>query len=416
MSERRVVVTGMSALTPIGIGLEQSWQAMLAGRSGVATISQFDASAFPCSIAAEVKDFRIDQYFSAKDAKKMDRFMQLGIAAGIYAFKDAGFNAKQLLPSEAEKVGVYIGSGIGGINTIESTTHLYRAKGFRRISPFYIPMTITNMISGNLSILLGLTGPNLSMVTACSAGTHAIGEAGRLIEYGDADVMITGGAEAPISPTSVAGFSAARVLSRRNKSPEIASRPWDTGRDGFIMGEGAGVLVLEEYEHAKKRDARIYAELSGFGMSGDAYHITSPSPNGEGAARCINNALKNAGISPEKVQYLNAHGTSTQLGDIAETRAVKHSFGDHAYRLMISSNKSMIGHLLGAAGGVEAVMTVMSIYDQAVPPTINLENPDPECNLDYVPKEARQQKIDVALSNSFGFGGTNGTLVFSKIA
>ncbi len=342
----------------------------------------------------------------------MDRFMLLGMACGLEAFADSGI---QVCEANADRIGVYIGSGIGGINTIETTTDLYQARGVRRVSPFYIPMTITNMISGNLSIRLGLKGPNLSMVTACSTGTHAIGEASRLIEYGDADVMVAGGAEAPLSPTSLAGFCSARALSRRNDDPATASRPWDTGRDGFVMGEGAGVLVLEEYRHAKQRGARIYAELSGFGMSGDAYHITSPSPGGEGAARCMINALKNSGRNPDQVRYLNAHGTSTPQGDIAETLAVKSAFGDHAGKLMISSNKSMIGHLLGAAGGVEAAMTVMAIYEGAIPPTINLYDQDPECDLDYVPNEARQEGAEVALSNSFGFGGTNGTLVFSRI-
>lgn len=342
----------------------------------------------------------------------MDRFMQLGMACGIEAWNDSGLEVNE---SNTDKMGVYIGSGIGGINTIETTTELYQKKGIRRISPFYIPMTITNMISGNLSIMLNLKGPNLSMVTACSTGTHAIGEASRLIEYGDADVMIAGGAEAPISPTSLAGFSSARALSRRNDSPETASRPWDVGRDGFVMGEGAGIMVLEELEHAKARGARIYAELSGFGMSGDAYHMTSPSPGGEGAARCMTNALRNSGKDISDVGYLNAHGTSTPQGDIAETMAVKLTFGDHAKNLQISSNKSMIGHLLGAAGGVEAVMTAMTVYSQSIPPTINLNEQDPECDLDYVPNEARQGHVKLALSNSFGFGGTNGTLVFNRI-
>ncbi len=412
MNNRRVVITGMGAITPVGTGLKASWQAMLNGENGIAHVTHFDASSYPCSFAGEVKGFDPTGFISEKDARKMDRFMQLGVACGAEAFTDSGI---QVCETNADRIGVYIGSGIGGISTIESTTDLYRAKGIRRISPFYIPMTIINMISGNLSIRFGLRGPNLSMVTACSTGTHAIGEASRLIEYGDADVMVAGGAEAPISPTSLAGFSSARALSRRNDDPATASRPWDTGRDGFVMGEGAGVLVLEEYRHAKQRGARIYAELSGFGMSGDAYHMTSPSPGGEGATRCMVNALKNSGKNPDQVHYLNAHGTSTPQGDIAETLAVKSTFGDHAGNLMISSNKSMIGHLLGAAGGVEAIMTAMSIYEGAIPPTINLNDQDPECDLDFVPNEARQKNIDVALSNSFGFGGTNGTLVFSRI-
>ena len=402
----------MGVISPIGIGLSKTWQAMLCGKNGISRITQFDASSFPCSFAGEISGFDPSEYFSGKTARKMDRFMQLGMACGIEAIEDSGVEVND---ENGCRIGVYIGSGIGGVNTIESTTMLYQERGSRRISPFYIPMTITNMISGNLSILYGLKGPNLSMVTACTTGTHAIGEAGRLVEYGDADVMIAGGAEAPISPTSLAGFSAARALSRRNDDPETASRPWDTGRDGFVMGEGAGIMVLEEYEHAKSRGARIYCELSGFGMSGDAHHITSPSPGGEGAARCMDNALHNAGISKDRVDYVNAHGTSTPQGDIAETMALKQSFADHARKLAISSNKSMIGHLLGAAGGVEAVMTAMSIFHGVIPPTINLIEQDEECDLDYVPNESRERKIDVALSNSFGFGGTNGTLVFARI-
>jgi len=412
MRNRRVVVTGMGAITPVGTGLEKSWKAMLDGQNGIAAVTYFDAVDYPCNFAGEANDFDSSQFFPEKEARKMDRFMQLGMACGIEAWNDSGLEVNE---SNTDKMGVYIGSGIGGINTIETTTELYQKKGIRRISPFYIPMTITNMISGNLSIMLNLKGPNLSMVTACSTGTHAIGEASRLIEYGDADVMIAGGAEAPISPTSLAGFSSARALSRRNDSPETASRPWDVGRDGFVMGEGAGIMVLEELEHAKARGARIYAELSGFGMSGDAYHMTSPSPGGEGAARCMTNALRNSGKDISDVGYLNAHGTSTPQGDIAETMAVKLTFGDHAKNLQISSNKSMIGHLLGAAGGVEAVMTAMTVYSQSIPPTINLNEQDPECDLDYVPNEARQGHVKLALSNSFGFGGTNGTLVFNRI-
>ena len=342
----------------------------------------------------------------------MDRFMQLGIAAGVEAFDDSGLEVTE---ANAHMIGVYIGSGIGGVNTIEATTRMSMEKGPKRVSPFYIPMTIINMISGNLSIMRGLKGPNLSMVTACSTGAHAIGEASRLIEYGDADVMVAGGAEAPISLTSVAGFSAARALSQRNDDPASASRPWDIGRDGFVMGEGAGVMVLEEYQFARKRGARIYAELSGFGMSGDAHHITSPSPAGEGASRCMNNALRNAGLNPEQIDYVNAHGTSTLQGDIAETLALKLTFGAHADKLAISSNKSMIGHLLGAAGGVEAVMTAMSIHHRVIPPTINLVEQDPQCDLDFVPNQARELKVGVAMSNSFGFGGTNGTLVFNAV-
>ena len=402
-------------ITPVGVDLDTSWSAMVKGQSGISRISQFDVSNAATSIAGEIEGFEPGRYMPEREARRMDRFMQLGIASGLDAFKDSGLDAESLTDAQAEKIGVYMGSGIGGITAIENNTLLYEQKGARKISPFYIPTTIINMISGNVSIMLGLKGPNLSMVTACSTGTHAIGEASRLIEYGDADVMIAGGAEAPISPTAIAGFGAARALSKQHDEPEKASRPWDTGRDGFVMGEGAGALVLEEYEHAKKRGARIYAELSGFGMSSDAYHITSPSPGGEGAARCMLNALRNASIATDTVDYLNAHGTSTGLGDIAETKAVKQAFGDRAYELAVSSNKSMIGHLLGAAGGVEAVMTALSIYHKTIPPTINLDDPDPECDLDYVPYEAREKDIRVALSNSFGFGGTNGTLVFNRI-
>lgn len=412
MKTRRVVVTGMSMISPVGAHLESTWQSMLAGRSGVGPITSFDASELSARIAGEVTDFDITSYLSAKEARRMDRFMQFGVAAGMDAFKDSGLEVTE---ANAPMIGVYIGSGIGGVNTIESTTNLFAEKGPKRVSPFYIPMTIINMISGNLSIMYGLQGPNLSIGTACSTATHSIGDAARLIEYGDADVMVAGGAEAPISPTSVAGFSAARALSLRNDDPAAASRPWDTGRDGFIMSEGAGVMVLEEYEHAKKRGARIYAELSGFGMSGDAHHITSPAPGGEGASRCMQNALRNAGVNLDQVDYVNAHGTSTPLGDVAETMAMKDTFGAHAKKLAISSNKSMTGHLLGAAGGVEAVMTALSIYHKVIPPTINLENPDPQCDLDFVPGQARDAKINVAISNSFGFGGTNGTLVFNSI-
>ena len=412
MSKRRVVVTGMGVVSPVGTSLQSTWASMLAGRSGVGAITCFDAGELSCRIAAEAADFDPTVCQSARDARRMDRFMQLGIAAGVEAFDDSGLEVTE---ANAPMIGVYIGSGIGGVNTIEATTRMSMEKGPRRVSPFYIPMTIINMISGNLSIMRGLKGPNLSMVTACSTGAHAIGEASRLIEYGDADVMVAGGAEAPISLTSVAGFSAARALSQRNDDPASASRPWDIGRDGFVMGEGAGVMVLEEYQHARKRGARVYAELSGFGMSGDAHHITSPSPAGEGASRCMNNALRNAGINPEQIDYVNAHGTSTMQGDIAETLALKLTFGAHADKLAISSNKSMIGHLLGAAGGVEAVMTAMSIHHRVIPPTINLVEQDPQCDLDFVPNQARELKVGVAMSNSFGFGGTNGTLVFNAV-
>lgn len=409
---RRVVVTGMSAITPIGIGLHESWQAMLRGVNGIQSITQFNAEGYPCSIAGEVSDFDPTLQISVKEARKMDRFMQFGIVCGMQAIADSGL---EITDDQADRAGVNIGSGIGGIKTIENTAGQFHDNRSKRVSPFYIPMTIINMISGNLSIICGLRGPNLCSVTACSTGTHAIGEASRLIEYGDADIMVAGGAEAPITPTSLAGFASARALSTRNSDPAHASRPWDRDRDGFVIGEGAGVMVLEEYEHARARDARIYAELLGFGMSGDAYHMTGPSPGGEGASKCMDNALRNAALNAEDVDYLNAHGTSTPLGDVAETKAIKRSFGKRCKKVAISSNKSMIGHTLGAAGGIEAVMTAMSIYNQAVPPTINLENPDAECDLDFVPDEARSLKIRAALSNSFGFGGTNGTLVFARI-
>ncbi len=411
MNKRRVVVTGLGAVSPLGIGVEATWSAMLEGRSGLAPITLFDAAAYPSAIAGEVKGFDATAFIPAKEAKKMDRFIQLGLAAGIEALRDSGLEVSE---ANAERVGVYVGAGIGGVETIEQTTQVLLSKGHRRISPFYIPMSIINMVAGNLSIMFGLKGPNLSVVTACTTGTHAIGEASRLIEYGDADVMVAGGAEAAVTPTSVAGFGNARALSRRNHEPERASRPWDRGRDGFVLGEGAGVLVLEELEHAKTRGARIYAELAGFGMSGDAHHMTMPAPGGDGASRCMNSAMRNGQVDPEEVNYINAHGTSTPLGDIAETLAIKRSFGDHARRLAVSSNKSMIGHLLGAAGGVEAVATVLSIHHGVVPATINLDDPDPECDLDYVPHTAREMGIEVALTNSFGFGGTNGTLALRR--
>ncbi|MDX5151153.1 MAG: beta-ketoacyl-ACP synthase II [Acidiferrobacterales bacterium] len=412
MSKRRVVITGIGILSPVGIGLEQNWTNILAGNSGIRTISLFDATGYPSMVAGEVPDFDVTQYLSPKEAKKMDRFIQLGMAAGIEAVNDSGL---EITDTNADRIGVHIGSGIGGIGTIENTTKTVLEKGPRRVSPFYVPSAIINMISGNLSIMFNMKGPNLSMVTACSTATHAIGDAGRLIEYGDADVMVAGGAEAPITPTAVAGFGNAKALTGRNDDPAGASRPWDLGRDGFIIGEGAGVVVLEEYEHARARGAKIYAELAGFGLSGDAYHMTSPSEGGEGAARCMNNALRNAGINVDEVDYVNAHGTSTPLGDIAETKAVKNTFGDKAGSIAVSSTKSMTGHLLGAAGGIEAIYTAMAIKHQVAPPTINLDNPDPECDLDYVPNTAREMKIDIAMSNSFGFGGTNGTLVLRRV-
>ena len=411
MKQRRVVITGLGIVSPLGIGLDLNWRNILAGKSGIGPITHFDASGFPCTIAGEVKDFDPTHYLSEKEARKMDRFMQLGMAAGIEAFKDSGL---QVTDANSERIGVHIGSGIGGLQTIENGTRTFIEKGQRRISPFYIPMTIINMVSGNLSILFGLKGPNLAMVTACATATHAIGDAGRIIEYGDADVMVAGGTEAAVTPTGVAGFGNAKALSTRNDDPATASRPWDKDRDGFVLGEGAGVVVLEEYEHAKQRGARIYCELTGFGMSGDAYHMTSPSEGGEGAARCMRAALRNAGLNADQIQYINAHGTSTPQGDKVETLAVKSVFGDHAYKLAMSSTKSMTGHLLGAAGGIEAIYTALALHHQIAPPTINIITPDPDCDLDYVPTVPRPMDIDAALSNSFGFGGTNGTLVLRR--
>lgn len=413
MSKRRVVVTGLGVISPLGIGIEHNWRDIVAGKSGIGPITRFDPQGVASKIAGEVTGFDISAYLDAKEARRMDRFIQLGVAAGIEAMKDSGLD---VAAANADRIGVHVGSGIGGVETIENTTTLLHAKGPRRVSPFYVPMAIINMISGNLSIIYGLRGPNLSTVTACATATHSIGEAARLIEYGDADVMLSGGAEASITPTAVAGFSNARALSSRNDHPQAASRPWDADRDGFVVGEGAGIVVLEELENAKARGARIYAELAGFGMSGDAYHITGPQPDGSGAALCMNNCLRNAGLDSSDVDYINAHGTSTQLGDLAETVAIKRTFEAHAAKLAISSTKSMIGHLLGAAGGVEAALTVLSLYHQVAPPTINLDAQDPQCDLDYVPNQAREMEMGVALSNSFGFGGTNGTLAFKRFA
>lgn len=411
MSKRRVVVTGLGINSPVGVTLKENWENITNGVSGISKIDLFDAQDYPCTVAGQVKNFDAGNYMPAKEARKMDRFMQFGLAASLDAFKDSGLEVTE---QNAERIGVYMGSGIGGVSTIEHATNTINNRGVRRVSPFFVPSAIINMISGHLSIMLGLKGPNLAMVTACTTATHAIGDAGRLIEYGDADVMIAGGAEAAITPTAIAGFGNAKALSSRDVDPELASCPWDDARDGFVMGEGSGVVVLEEYEHAKARGARIYAELTGFGMSGDAHHMTSPSPGGEGAARCMVNAMKHAGVNPDEVQHLNAHGTSTPLGDAAETQATKTAFGDHATNIAISSTKSMVGHLLGAAGGVEAVYTIMALYTQIAPPTINLHNPSPDCDLDYVPNTAREMRIDNALTNSFGFGGTNGTLALKR--
>ena len=412
MSRRKVVITGLGIISPVGNTIEQAWQNILAGRSGIGKITRFDTSTFSTQIAGEVKDFDVSKYIPLKDARRMDTFIHYGMAAGIEAIKDAGLEAR---PPYAERIGISIGSGIGGLPMIENTRDEFNASGIRKVSPFFVPGSIINMISGNLSIMYGYKGPNIALVSACATGNHSIGDAARLIEYGDADIMIAGGAESTVSPLGVGGFCAARALSTRNDDPQTASRPWDKDRDGFVLAEGAGVLVLEEYEHAKARGARIYAELAGFGMSADANHMTAPCEDGEGAARSMTNAMRNAGVNPQDVSYLNAHGTSTPLGDKAETVAVKRAFGDHAKKLVVNSTKSMTGHLLGAAGGVESVFSTLAIYHQVSPPTINIFNQDEACDLDYCANQARQMKIDVALSNSFGFGGTNATLVFRKI-
>ncbi|HUX23785.1 MAG TPA: beta-ketoacyl-ACP synthase II [Burkholderiales bacterium] len=412
MSRRRVVITGLGIISPVGNTIAEAWASVLAGRSGIARVSRFDASRLPCQIAGEVKDFDLSRYLDRKEARHMDTFIHFGMAAGIQAIQDSGI---QVTPENAERIGVNIGSGMGGLPMIEHTQRELLAGGPRKISPFFIPSTIINMISGDLSIKYGLKGPNLAMVTACTTATHCIGESGRLIEYGDCDVMVAGGAEAVVTELAMGGFAQARALSTRNDDPAGASRPWDRDRDGFVLGEGAGVLVLEEYEHAKARGAKIYAELSGYGMSGDAFHMTAPREDGEGAARCMNSALRNARVNPDQVDYINAHGTSTPLGDLAETTAVKRSLGAHAKKAAVSSTKSMTGHLLGAAGGVEAVFSALAVHHQVAPPTTNMFNQDPQCDLDYVPNSARRMKIDVALSNSFGFGGTNGTLVFGRV-
>jgi len=412
VSRRRVVVTGIGIVSPIGNNAAENWESIRAGRSGITRITRFDASSMACQIAGEVKGFDPTQFISAKDVRRMDTFIHYGLAAGIEAVKDAGLDTP--LP-DPTRIGVNIGAGIGGLPLIQDTRDALLEGGPRKVSPFFIPGSIINMISGNLSIQFGFKGPNLAMVTACTTATHCIGESGRIIEYGDADVMVAGGAEAAICALGIAGFAAARALSTRNDDPATASRPWDVGRDGFVMGEGAGVLVLEAYEHAKARGARIYCELAGYGMSGDAHHITAPCEDGEGASRCMVNALRNASANVDEVDYINAHGTSTPLGDIAEQIAVKRALGEHAYKVAVSSTKSMIGHLLGAAGGVEAVYSVLAVHHQVAPPTINLHEQDPQCDLDFVPNVARDMKIGLALSNSFGFGGTNGTLAFRRL-
>jgi 3-oxoacyl-[acyl-carrier-protein] synthase II len=411
LSRRKVAITGLGIVSPVGNAIGEAWANIVAGKSGIGPITRFDAEKFNCRIAGEVNGFDVNAYLPPKEARRMDVFIHYGMAAGMQAIEDAGL---EVTPENAERIGVNIGSGIGGLPMIEATHNEYLAGGPRKISPFFIPSTIINMISGNLSIKFGLKGPNLAIVTACTTAAHCIGDSGRLIEYGDADVMIAGGSESCITPLTLGGFASARALSTRNDDPATASRPWDKHRDGFVLGEGAGIVVLEELEFARKRGARIYALLEGFGMSGDAFHMTSPSEDGEGAARCMVNAMRNAGLNPEQIEYVNAHGTSTPAGDLAETMALKRAFGDHAKKTAVSSTKSMTGHLLGAAGGVEAVFSALAVYHQIAPPTINLLNQDPACDLDYVPNVAREMKITHALSNSFGFGGTNGTLVFGR--
>ena len=412
MSNRRVVVTGLGAITPLGNTVADTWKNLLAGVSGAAMVDSFDTEGYSTRFSASVKGFDVADYMSAKDARKMDTFIHFGIAAGLQALDDAGLSGDNYNP---ERIGVAIGSGIGGLPNIETQHANLLKSGPRKISPFFVPSTIINMIAGNLSIMRGLQGPNICITTACTTGTHNIGEAVRLIKYGDADAMVCGGAEMATCPLGLAGFGAARALSTRNDDPQAASRPWDKDRDGFVLGDGAGVLVLEEYEMAKARGANIYCELSGYGMSGDAFHMTQPAENGDGARRCMQSAVSDAGLNPQDISYINAHGTSTLVGDVAETNAIKTLFGDHAKQLAVSSTKSMTGHLLGAAGGIEAVFSVKALQEQSVPPTINLHDPDPACDLDYVPHEARAIPVKHALSNSFGFGGTNATLIFSQL-
>ena len=410
MKKRRVVVTGLGLITPVGIGVKESWKNILNGVSGITNITKFDASNFKSQVAGEVKSFHPDIHLNPKDSKRMDTFIQFGLVAGIEAIKDSGLEVTE---ENAERIGVSIGSGIGGINLIETTSDNFDQGGPRKVSPFFVPGTIINMISGNLSIMYGLKGPNISIVTACTTGTHSIGDASRMIEYGDADVMIAGGSEAAITELTVAGFSAAKALSQRNDDPKTASRPWDKDRDGFVIGEGAGVMVIEEYEHAMKRGAKIYCELSGYGMSADAYHITAPSI--DGPKRSMLNAINNAGINLDEVGYINAHGTSTPLGDLNEVNAIKETFNKHAYDLVVNSTKSMTGHLLGGAGGIESVFTALAIHHQISPPTINIINQDAECDLDFAANEAKEINIQAALKNNFGFGGTNGSLIFKRI-
>ncbi len=412
MSRRRVVITGIGAITPLGNSVEETWKGLCEGKSGIAPLTHFDASAFTTRFGGSIRDFDVTQYIPVKEARRLDQFLHYGIAAGIQAVRDAGLQEAGYDPL---RIGVAVGSGIGGITSIEDALHTIDSVGPRRISPFFVPGSIINMVSGTLSIMFNFQGPNLAITTACTTGTHNIGIAARMIAYGDADAMVVGGAEMATSPVGLGGFCAARALSTRNDDPQHASRPWDKDRDGFVLSDGAGLLVLEEYEAARKRGAKIYAELAGFGMSGDAHHITSPSEDGRGAAACMQNALRDAGIGPGDVQYINAHGTSTPAGDLAETLAVRRVFGMHADKVAVSSTKSMVGHLLGASGAVEAIFSVLTLRDQVAPPTINLVEPGPGCDLDYVPNVARKMPMQVVISNSFGFGGTNGSLVFKRI-
>ncbi len=413
MSGRRVVVTGLGIVSPVGSQVDTAWENIREGRSGIRGIEGYDASAFGVRIGGEVRDFDVENYLSGKDARKMDPFIHYGIGASIDAVRDSGIEVTE---ENAERIGVAVGSGIGGIYSIEKMNNIFTEGGPRRISPFFIPSAIINMISGHLSILLGLKGPNIATVTACTTGTHAIGQSARMIAYGDADIMVAGGAEYAATPLGLGGFAAARALSARNDDPERASRPWDRERDGFVLSDGAGVMVLEEYEHARRRGANLYAEVRGFGMSGDAHHMTQPPEGGDGARRCMINAMRDAGLNPEQVDYVNAHGTSTAAGDRAETEAIRGAFGAHAERLAVSSTKSMTGHMLGAAGGVEAVFSVLALRDQVIPPTINPDDPDDGLDLDYVPHTARDAKLETVLSNSFGFGGTNGTVIFRRLS
>ncbi len=412
MSKRRVVVTGLGIVSPLGNDLASSWDGIVHGRSGIGPVTHFDTTGFTTTIAGEIRNFDPTAWITPKDVKKMDPFIHYGVAASLMALRDSGLEVTE---ANAERIGAIIGSGIGGILGIEEQSIRYHEGGARKISPFYIPSTIINMLPGQVTLLTGIKGPNFSAVSACASSNHSIGTAMRLIQHGDADAMIVGGAERGSSPTSIGGFCSMKAMSTRNDDPTRASRPWDKDRDGFVLGDGAGILVIEEYEHAKARGARIYCELAGFGASSDAFHMTAPSENGEGPARCMAAALKDAGLSPDRIGYLNAHGTSTPLGDIAETLAVKRAFGDHAAKVMVSSTKSMTGHLLGAAGGVEAVFSVMALYDGVIPPTINLDNPGEGCDLDYVPNVARQARVDAVMSNGFGFGGTNGSLIFTRV-